>query len=225
MTDVIENITFMRCPPTALVKARAACALAEPQVISTWVPTSRRRWLVQVNVPVKLSGEDVCPGMRKGGFINFIRRTVPCVSTGAAVPESFTADLSALEIGGKMTLGGLALPEGVALRDVDHSLPVVKIMGRSSRASAADVRHSLLDAASEALLHKLLCCLSLERILRRLQADAEAAETAAASAASAASATPVAGAKTPAAGAADPKAPAAAKAAPAAAKAAPAPKK
>lgn len=40
----------------------------------------------QVNVPVRLSGIDACPGIRKGGTLNFIRRVVPVVSLANAVP-------------------------------------------------------------------------------------------------------------------------------------------
>ncbi len=59
MTNAIENVSLLRCPPDARVK---------------------------VEVPLEMLGEDASPGLRKGGTINTMRRKVACWCLGAAVP-------------------------------------------------------------------------------------------------------------------------------------------
>jgi large subunit ribosomal protein L25 len=100
-TDEIENITLMYCPP------------------------DRR---VRVKVPLKVYGEEVCPGLKAGGRINWISRTIACVARGDQVPEGFEVDVSNLEIKEKLTYADLDVPEGVELAVKDKDLPILKIM-------------------------------------------------------------------------------------------------
>lgn len=65
-TDAIENVTLIHCPP------------------------DRR---VRVNVPLKIYGEEVCPGLKAGGRINWIQRTIACSARGDAVPKGFEVDI------------------------------------------------------------------------------------------------------------------------------------
>ncbi len=65
-TDAIENVTLVHCPPERVVR---------------------------VDVPVKVYGEEVCPGIKAGARINWIKRTVPCVVPGSSIPTSFEIDV------------------------------------------------------------------------------------------------------------------------------------
>jgi hypothetical protein len=38
-------------------------------------------------------GDDVSPGIKAGGRINWIRRTIPCTARGDAIPSDFTIDI------------------------------------------------------------------------------------------------------------------------------------
>ena len=38
-------------------------------------------------------GDDVCPGIKAGGRINWIRRTIPCLARGDCIPPAFTVDI------------------------------------------------------------------------------------------------------------------------------------
>ena len=100
-TDEIENVTLMHCPPDRQVR---------------------------VQVPLRIFGEEVSPGLKAGGRINWISRTIPCTARGDAVPQAFEVNISALEINDKMYYSDLTLPEGVALAVSDPSLPIIKIM-------------------------------------------------------------------------------------------------
>lgn len=65
-TDAVENVTLLHCPP------------------------DRR---VRVEVPLRVFGEEVCPGLKSGGSLNWIKRTISCIADGHAVPASFELDV------------------------------------------------------------------------------------------------------------------------------------
>lgn len=49
---------------------------------------------VRVDVPLKLFGKEVSPGIKAGGRVNWIRRTVPCMVSGTdQIPECFEVDI------------------------------------------------------------------------------------------------------------------------------------
>lgn len=100
-TDEIENVTFVHCPPDRKVR---------------------------VNVPLRVYGEEVCPGLKQGGRVNWIARTIPCVSLGDGVPSAFEVDISGLNINDKLSFRNLKVPEGVDLAVKDLDLPLLKIM-------------------------------------------------------------------------------------------------
>ena len=101
VTDEIENVTFIHCPPDRRVK---------------------------VNVPLHVYGEESCPGLKAGGRINWISRTIPIIASGHAVPSKFEVDVSALDINHKLSFEDLRVPEGARLAVKNPSLPILKIM-------------------------------------------------------------------------------------------------
>ena len=119
-TERVENVSFLRCPPNARVK---------------------------VDVPLVVSGLDASPGLRKGGTVNLMRRKVLVWCAGSGVPASVALDVSALDVGAKLLLRDLPLPEGVQLAGRDAALPVVKIMGRVER-TAEDGEDGATTAAA-----------------------------------------------------------------------------
>ena len=38
-------------------------------------------------------GDDVSPGIKAGGRINWIRRTIPCLARGDSIPREFVVDI------------------------------------------------------------------------------------------------------------------------------------
>ena len=102
-TGDVENVTLLHCPPERLVR---------------------------VNVPVKLVGQELCPGLKMGGRINWISRTVRCLSQGNCIPSYFEIDVSEMSIGDKINYNSLSIPEGVKLNVKDPLGPIIKIMRR-----------------------------------------------------------------------------------------------
>ncbi len=101
---------------------------AEPENV-TFIELGPNR-KVRVEVPLKTFGRETCPGIRAGGRVNWIRRTVPCIVDTAkadAVPASFEVDISGLEVNDKVLWTELALPVGVEVLLKDRRQPVVKL--------------------------------------------------------------------------------------------------
>ncbi|EXB24801.1 50S ribosomal protein L25 [Morus notabilis] len=104
-TDAPLNVTFIRAPSHALLK---------------------------VDVPLVFRGEDVSPGLRKGAYLNTIRRTAKFLCPADVIPPYIEVDLSELDAGQRVVVGDLKVhPALMPLRPKDD--PVCKIMG--SRAS------------------------------------------------------------------------------------------
>ncbi|NTW36878.1 MAG: 50S ribosomal protein L25 [Syntrophobacteraceae bacterium] len=66
-------------------------------------PLDRR---IVVNVPIELKGDSI--GVRKGGSINLILRTLAVRCLPAEIPERIYVDVSALDLGSTITTAGLA---------------------------------------------------------------------------------------------------------------------
>lgn len=101
-TDEILNATFLRAPPEAIIK---------------------------VDVPLLYRGEDACPGIRRGGYLNTIKRVVKFRCPADYIPPYIEVNLSDLEIKDKVLLRDLKVHHSVKLVEPKDYLPVCKIMG------------------------------------------------------------------------------------------------
>ena len=82
---------------------------------------------ITVEVEVVFINEDKAPGLKRGGVLNVVMRTIEVECTPDAIPEQLTVDLSGLEIGDAIHLGAIALPAGVELTDLDIEATVVTL--------------------------------------------------------------------------------------------------
>ncbi|CAN1195568.1 50S ribosomal protein L25 [Linum perenne] len=100
-TDAPLNITFIRAPSEALLK---------------------------VDVPLVFIGDDVSPGLKKGSYLNVIKRTVKFLCPADIIPPYIEVDLSELDVGEKLLVGDLIVHP--ALKPViPKEQPIVKIAG------------------------------------------------------------------------------------------------
>lgn len=89
---------------------------------------------VTAAVPVSVVGADLAPGVKRGGFLNLIRRAVRVSAPDrASLPSSVEVDASALELGQRVALADLSLPPGATLAEPHPELPVLKVAGRQAR--------------------------------------------------------------------------------------------
>ena len=69
---------------------------------------------IRVAVAVQFSGEATSPGLKKGGMLNVVRHAVEVLADPDTVPESFSADLAALDINDNVRWSDLSGTENVS---------------------------------------------------------------------------------------------------------------
>ena len=86
--------------------------------------------LVKVGVTIKVVGEERSPGVKRGGVVNIVHRTVMFECHPSSIPHYIEVDVSALEIGHNLHISKISLPKGV--KPVDKAdFTVVSITGRT----------------------------------------------------------------------------------------------
>ncbi|MDD5563504.1 MAG: 50S ribosomal protein L25 [Thermoanaerobaculaceae bacterium] len=70
---------------------------------------------LKVEIPIVVEGE--AAGVKVGGFLDWVGRTVHIECAAEAIPESFRVDVTNLELGHHIAAADLPLPEGVRLLD------------------------------------------------------------------------------------------------------------
>lgn len=68
---------------------------------------------VTVNVPIQILGVAECAGIKLGGFLRQIIRSLKVRCLPKDIPQEFALDIRDLAIAQSMTLGDIAIPEGV----------------------------------------------------------------------------------------------------------------
>jgi large subunit ribosomal protein L25 len=69
-----------------------------------------------IKIPIKYINEEDSPGLKKGGYINVIKREISCTSTTNSLPLVLEADLTGLHVGDKL--------DGSVIKWPDHITPV-----------------------------------------------------------------------------------------------------
>jgi large subunit ribosomal protein L25 len=80
---------------------------------------------IQVSVPIHLQG--TAAGVQMGGIVDHALRELEVECLPNAIPEEFTVDVSALDVGESIHVRDLALPDGVTLIS-DDGLSIVSVV-------------------------------------------------------------------------------------------------
>jgi large subunit ribosomal protein L25 len=96
----------------------------------------KRTTKINLFIPVDVTGEDDCPGIRKGGLLTMIRPEVELIVTAGDIPESITISVEGLEVGDTITISDVDLPSG-AKPTIDRDFVIANISAPSALASAA----------------------------------------------------------------------------------------
>lgn len=99
----VNNITFMRVDPETIVK---------------------------VPIPVKVTGQDDCPGTKLGAFVSHTRKTIKVKCRSDQIPEAFFVDVSNMNVKDNVKIANLDIPEGVVICEHDLETPIVKMAGK-----------------------------------------------------------------------------------------------
>ena len=121
---------------------RVICRNVQRDVVKdlpTHVDFMRLKRTTKINlfIPAEVTGEDACPGIRKGGMLTMIRPEVELVVTAGDIPESITISVEGLDIGDTITISDVTLPQG-AKPTIDRDFVIANISAPSALASAAD---------------------------------------------------------------------------------------
>ena len=68
---------------------------------------------VRMAIPVHFHGQDVSPGLKKGGVLNIVRHNLTLICPADSIPNTIEVDVSALDIQETVHVADLNLPAGV----------------------------------------------------------------------------------------------------------------
>ena len=82
---------------------------------------------VTVEVEVIYLNREICPGLKKGGVLNLVRRLVELNCNANNIPEKLEFDLITSEIGDAIKIGNINLPEGVKPVIIDRDFVIATL--------------------------------------------------------------------------------------------------
>ena len=103
---------------------------------------------VKINVPVHFKGQDVSPGMKKGGSLEVVRHEVELECPANAIPEELVVDISTREMGETIRMSDIQLPKGVTpvVGDRDFVIATLKV----SSAALSEINDEAASGDAEA---------------------------------------------------------------------------
>ena len=87
---------------------------------------------IKVEVQVHFIGEEVSPGLKKGGSLIVVRHTVELLVPAGNIPESLEADVSELEVGDNVKISDIKLPGDAEPTITDRDFTIATIAGRTA---------------------------------------------------------------------------------------------
>lgn len=89
-----------------------------------------------VEIPVNLVNQDKSPGLRIGGALNLNMRTIQVkIKGGTPIPVRIEVDLAGLEVGDRIFLRDVKLPDGIEMADLAHYKTISLLRIAKTRAS------------------------------------------------------------------------------------------
>jgi large subunit ribosomal protein L25 len=110
---------------------------------------------IRLAIPVRFKGQEVSPGIKRGGVLNIVRHDVELYCPADNIPPFIEADLSSLDIHGTLHISAFTLPDGVRPVIKDRDFTIASIVAPTSvieeqRAAAQAASAPVAEAAAEA---------------------------------------------------------------------------
>jgi large subunit ribosomal protein L25 len=83
---------------------------------------------VTVEVEIEFLNRETCPGLKKGGVLNTVRRLVELNCNANNIPEKLEFDLITSEIGDAVKISNINLPEGVKPAITDRDFVIATLV-------------------------------------------------------------------------------------------------
>ena len=107
--------------------------------------------VIEVDVPVHFKGQEVSPGLKRGGVLNIVEHTLRLKVPAGAIPEEIMIDVSALDIGAVIHISTIELPKGATAVTRGRDITVATVTGRmADRAEPAAAEAAPAAAAPAA---------------------------------------------------------------------------
>lgn len=106
-----------------------------------------------LDIPLRFENESIAPGIKMGGMLNVVHRTIEVKCKADNIPEAFVIDLSKAELGDSISASSIRLPQGVRLtaqEDFTVATVVSAQMSESAEEKAEDAAAAAATAASAA---------------------------------------------------------------------------
>ncbi len=100
----------------------------------------------KVYIPVNFIGREKSPGVKKGGFLNILKRKIQCYVDPMNIPASIDVNVSTMHIGDKKKINDITLPDGIKTVDKTN-FNVCTITGRGK---STDIATPTADATATA---------------------------------------------------------------------------
>ena len=82
---------------------------------------------ITVEVQVVFLNEETCPGLKRGGVLNVVRREIEVICPADSIPAQLELDLAAADIGDSLHISQMSMPEGVQPTITDRDFTVATI--------------------------------------------------------------------------------------------------
>ncbi|XP_027154392.1 uncharacterized protein LOC113754228 [Coffea eugenioides] len=83
---------------------------------------------IKVDVPLVFKGEDVCPGIQKGGYLHIVRGSLRYLCPAEHIPPKIEVDVSKLDIEDKVLMHEIDVHPTLKLLSKNEAMPVCKIL-------------------------------------------------------------------------------------------------
>lgn len=108
---------------------------------------------VVIEVPVQFTGEEDCPGLKRGGVLNIVRHTIECNCPAEAIPDRLEVSLAGMEINDSIHISQITMPEGVEPTIADRDFTVATVVApsglKTEEEEAAEAEAALLAEGEE----------------------------------------------------------------------------
>ena len=104
---------------------------------------------VTVEVQVDFLNKDICPGLKKGGVLNTVRRLVELSCNANKIPEKLEFDLVSTEIGDAIKISNIELPEGVEPTITDRDFVVATLVPPTVEVEETKAEEAESDSETE----------------------------------------------------------------------------
>ncbi|XP_062215189.1 uncharacterized protein LOC133915848 isoform X2 [Phragmites australis] len=84
--------------------------------------------MLKVHLPVEFKGEDACPGLKKGGFLQKIRTSLVYLCPAEHIPPKIEVDLTNLDVGDRVLMHDIPIHPSLKLLSKNETMPVCKIL-------------------------------------------------------------------------------------------------